>query len=314
MSQYYQYALNLTARLIELVNSIGYQPLMDYLQDFKRTQDSSRLLERTGLRYSSFSNLESVWNRAKLYLNREGNLNEQIEFAQFWPLPNVEVVKRIDFFDYDNEVENDFNLVNSSESHIGLIPDCAFYSDELTLSKDANIAYVRSKNISRIDILLDNVTINDFIDMMDKGPKETLKLIQYEGMVSLMVYYQINKAEFVSKVSEFTEMKILSTVFRDFSLNDGFQQSEAYLELLQKLTRLSNSMSPSSITNPNGTISNIDYDIDLGDDEASYRKKLVLAGAIDADEEFTINVVGFTIKSYWSNLGRESENYEAFRE
>lgn len=317
MSQYYQYALNLLARLVEIENSIGYSTLMDYLQDFKKTNDSIRLSDRTGLKYASFDNMESVFNRAERYLKKEGTFNEQFDFSRFWELPEIAEERRIDFFTKDTVVENNCNLFGKSESHIGLSVDAAFSSNDFTVSPDANIAYVRTPNLSRVDIFLDSITIEEFMDMMYDGVKENLDLLQYQGKVSLMIYYQINKHEFVKKVSEFTEMKILSTKFRDFSDNDGFQQREAYLELLTKLTRLFNAMNP-YVENPNADVNvnvngNVDYDIDVGDDEASYRKKLLLAGAIEANEEFNIYIVGFTIKSYWNNLGHESENLEEVR-
>lgn len=302
MSQYYQYALNLLARLTDLENSMGYESLMNFLQEFKRTNNSIALQTNTGLKYASYENMESVFNRAERYLKKEGSQNEQIGFARYWELPEIEVEAKVGFFDHSIEKETDFSLFSESINRLGIGSDAAFRSNKLTLDRDANLAYVRSPNLSRIDIFIKKVDFFLFYIENLEEIQKSLELIQFNGLVSLLVYYQINSHEFVEKISDLTDINIISTKFRDFSANDGFMISEAITELYNKMRKAYARMSPSSnIYEGNG-------------DGDAYRRKLSMLGLDDGNESIDLWVIGFTIKSYNNNLGQESENYEQYRE
>lgn len=304
MSQYYQYALNLLARLTDLENSMGYESLMNILQEFKRTNNSMALQTNAGLRYASFDNMESVFNRAERYLKKEGSQREQMDFARYWELPEIEVEPKVGFFDNSvviDDSENPFNLLSESNSRLGIGSDAAFKSNKITLDRDANLAYVRTANVSRIDIFVKHINFfNFYIDLLEEIQK-SLELIQFEGLVSLLVYYQINSHEFVTKISELTDINIISTKYRDFSANDGFMISEAITELYNKMIKASEQLTPSS-------------EISQGNsDSDAYRRKISMLDLDDGNETIDLWVIGFTIKSYNNNLGQESENYEQFR-
>lgn len=301
MSQYYQYALNLLARLTDLENSMGYESLMNFLQEFKRTNNSMALQTNTGLRYASFDNMESVFNRAERYLKKEGSQREQIEFARYWELPEIEVETKFGFFDHI-EKESDFSLFSESVNRLGIGYNAAFKSNKITLDRNANLAYVRSPNVSRIDIFVEKIDFFQFYIENLEEIQKSLELIQFEGLVSLLVYYQINSHEFVEKISDLTDINIISTKFRDFSANDGFMISEAITELYNKMRKAYAQMSPSSNVSEGNS------------DEGAYRRKLSMLGLDDGNETIDLWVIGFTIKSYNNNLGQESENYEQYRE
>ena len=302
MSQYYQYALNLLARLKNLENSMGYESLMNFLQEFKRTNNSIALQTNTGLRYASFDNMESVFNRAERYLKKEGSQNERIEFARYWELPEIEEETKFGFFDHSIEKQTDFSLLSESKSRLGIGFDAAFSSNKITLDRDANLAYVRTGNVSRIDIFVEKINFFKFyLDILEEIQK-SLELIQFNGLVSLLVYYQINSHEFVTKISDLTDLNIISTKYRDFSANDGFMISEAITELFNKMRKAGTQLTPSSNVSEGNS------------DEGAYRRKLSMLGLDDPNDTIDLWVIGFTIKSYNNNLGQESENYEQYRE
>lgn len=302
MSQYYQYALNLLARLTDLENSMGYESLMNFLQEFRRTNNSIALQTNTGLKYASFDNLESVFNRAERYLKKEGSQNEQMGFARYWELPEIEVETKFGFFDHSIEKETDFSLFSESINRLGISYNAAFKSNKITLDRNANLAYVRSPNLSRIDIFVEKINFFEFYLEILEEIQKSLELIQFEGLVSLLVYYQINSHEFVEKISDLTDINIISTKFRDFSANDGFMISEAIIELYNKMRKAGSQLTPSSNVSEGNS------------DEGAYRRKLSMLGLDDGNESIDLWVIGFTIKSYNNNLGQESENYEQYRE
>lgn len=305
MSQYYQYALNLLARLTDLEYSLGYESLMNFLQEFKRTNNSMALQTNTGLRYASFDNMESVFNRAERYLKKEGSQSERIAFARYWELPEIEGEVKVGFFDNSvviDDSENPFNLLSESNSRLGIGYNAAFKSNKITLDRNANLAYVRSPNVSRIDIFVEKIDFFQFYIENLEEIQKSLELIQFEGLVSLLIYYQINSHEFVEKISDLTDINIISTKFRDFSANDGFMISEAITELYNKMRKAYAQMSPSSNVSEGNS------------DEGAYRRKLSMLGLDDGNETIDLWVIGFTIKSYNNNLGQESENYEQYRE